>query len=227
MLPKQVRIGLLDDHVIFRKTLKAYLSERTNFQVSLQAADFFELLGNLRETPIDVLLLDIFLPRMNGNDAVKLIRRDHPDIKIIVLSMTMDMDVIGSILDEGVQGFVSKADEPEELVAAIEAAAGNKIYRNRIFTEALYWNSQYRHRPLTQVRVQELNDREKKIIQLIWEEKSNKEIADVLYLGVRSVEKIRQEIKEKTGAASTVGVLKYAIEKRIITVALNRTGIAQ
>jgi DNA-binding NarL/FixJ family response regulator len=218
MLSKTINLAIVDDHALFRKTLKNYLSEQENLHVAVQAADIFELFSKLKEVSIDVLLMDIFMPELSGNEAIKAIRTDYPDMKILVLSVNTDMDMISDLLDAGIQAYISKADEPEELLQAIQAVAGNRIYRNRIFTEALYWNKQNNKSAYMDDPHTSLNEREKKMLQLIWEEKSNKEIADELFLGVRSVEKIRQDIKEKIGVKSTVGLLKYAIHNKIIGV---------
>jgi DNA-binding NarL/FixJ family response regulator len=222
MLSKTINLAIVDDHALFRKTLKNYLSEQENLHVAVQAADIFELFSKLKEASIDVLLMDIFLPELSGNEALKAIRSEYPDMKILVLSVNMDMDMISDLLDAGIQAYISKADEPEELLQAIQAVAGNRIYRNRIFTEALYWNKQNNKKAYTDDPHTSLNEREKKMLQLIWEEKSNKEIADELFLGIRSVEKIRQDMKEKIGVKSTVGLLKYAINRRIIGVNTGR-----
>jgi DNA-binding NarL/FixJ family response regulator len=216
MLFNPINIAIVDDHALFRKTLKNFLSEQENLHVAVQASDIFDLLNKLKTSSIDVLLMDVFLPVLNGNEALKTIRIEHPDIKILMLSMSHDMDLISDLLDAGIHGYVSKSEEPEELLQAIQAVSENRIYRNRIFTEALYWNKQNNIKTDINLSHASLNEREKKILQLIWEEKSNKEIANELFLGVRSVEKIRQDLKEKIGARSTVGLLKYAITKKII-----------
>jgi len=218
MLSRPINLAIVDDHALFRKTLRNFLSEQPNINVLLMAADMFDLFNKLKTSPIDVLLMDIFLPELNGNEALKAIRREYPDMKILILSMSTDMDLISDLQDTGIHGYISKADEPEELMQAIRAVADNRIYRNRIFTEALYWNKQHKVKSSAEQPHGILNDREKKMLQLIWEEKSNKEIADELFLGVRSVEKIRQDMKEKIGVRTTVGLLKYAIHHRIIGV---------
>jgi len=223
MLSRPINLAIVDDHALFRKTLKSFLSEQGNMNVAVQASDIFDLLRKLRSSSIDVLLMDIFLPELNGNDALIHIRREFPSLKILVLSMSTDINLISDLLDAGIHGYVSKADEPEELLQAIRAVADNRIYRNRIFTEALYWNKQNNIKAYTEESTVSLNEREKKMLELIWEEKSNKEIADELFLGVRSVEKIRQDMKEKMGVKSTVGLLKYAIKKRIIGVNLGQS----
>ncbi|HTI08481.1 MAG TPA: response regulator transcription factor [Puia sp.] len=218
MLFRPINLAIVDDHSLFRRTLKTFLSEHGNINVAIQAADMFELFSKLKISSIDVLLMDIFMPQLNGNEAIKVIRTEYPAIKILVLSMSTDMDLISDLLDAGIHGYISKADEPEDLLQAIQAVSENRIYRNRLFTEALYWNKQNNIKPFGSGSEASLNEREKKILQLIWEEKSNKEIADELFLGVRSVEKIRQDLKEKIGTKSTVGLIKYAINKRIIGV---------
>jgi len=225
MLLRPINLAIVDDHSLFRKTLKIFLSEQKNIHVAVQAADIFDLLNKLKSSSIDVLLMDVFLPELNGNDALKIIRSEYPDIKILMLSMSTDMDLISDLLDAGIHGYISKAEEPEELLQAIYVVADNRIYRNRLFTEALYWNKQNNIKSFADDTPASLNEREKKMLQLIWEEKSNKEIADELFLGVRSVEKIRQDMKEKIGAKSTVGLLKYAISKRIIGVNSRSSGL--
>jgi len=225
MLSGQLSLAIVDDHALFRKTLTNYLSEQQNIFVSLQAPDIFDLLDKLKRTSVDILVMDIFLPKLNGNDALKMIKDEHPGLKIVILSMSTDMYIISDLLEEGIHAYISKADEPEELIRAIEAVSENRIYRNRVFTDALYWSRQNIKKPVTAGTQVHLNDREEKILQLIWEEKSNKEIADVLFLGTRSIEKIRQDMKEKLGVRSTVGLLKYAINKRIISAVPHKSGI--
>jgi len=224
MLLRSINLAIVDDHALFRKTLKNFLSDK-NINVAVQAADIFDLLNKLKTSSIDVLLMDVFLPELNGNDALKIIRSEYPDIKILMLSMSTDMDLISDLLDAGIHGYISKSEEPEELLQAIHVVADNRIYRNRLFTEALYWNKQNNIKSFTDDAAVALNEREKRMLQLIWEEKSNKEIADDLFLGVRSVEKIRQDMKEKIGARSTVGLLKYAIIKKIIGVTSRSSGL--
>jgi DNA-binding NarL/FixJ family response regulator len=225
MLFRTFNLAIVDDHSLFRKTLQNFLSEQKNINVTIQASGVPELFDKLKHTTADILLMDIFMPELNGNDALKSIRNAYPFIKILILSMCNDMNLISDLLDAGIHGYISKADEPEELLEAIKAVSEGRIYRNRIFTEALYWNKQNNIRTYKDESLAVLNEREKKILQLIWEEKSNKEIADELFLGVRSVEKIRQDLKEKIGVKSTVGLLKYAINQKIIGISSRTIGL--
>jgi DNA-binding NarL/FixJ family response regulator len=225
MLSRPINLGLVDDHALFRKALKNYLSDQKDLHVAFQSSSIADLIEKLKDTSVDILLMDMFMPEMNGNDALPIIHSKCPSIKILMLSMSSDMDLISKLLEEGIHGYISKSDEPEELLLAIQAIANGRIYRNRVFTEALYWNKQNNIRNFQKERFVFLKEREKKILQLIWEEKSNKEIADMLFLGVRSVEKIRQDIKEKIGAKSTVGLLKYGIDQNIIRANQRGSGV--
>jgi DNA-binding NarL/FixJ family response regulator len=216
MLFKPITLGIVDDHALFRKALKNYLSEQKNISVSIQASDIFELFSKLKDTSVDVLLMDVFMPEVNRMDALKAILNKYPGIKILLVSASNDMGLISDLLDYGIYGYISKADEPEDLLQAIITASENRIYRNKLFTEAMYWKKQNNIGNYTgRVKIN-LDERERKILKLIWEEKSNKEIAGELFLGIRSIEKIRQNIKEKIGAKSIVGLLKYALNKKII-----------
>lgn len=222
-----IHLGIVDDHTLFRKTLKAYLSDQKNITVAFQAERMSDLHSKLKETSIDILLMDVFLPDMNGSEAIISIRKEYPDLKVLALSMSTDMRHISDLLDAGIHGYISKADEPESLLQAIISTSEGRIYRNKLFTEGLYWNKQNSIKYYPDERQVVLSDREKKIMQLIWEEKSNKEIADTLFIGTRSVEKIRQDLKEKVGVKSTVGLLKYALAKKIVSISFQSPAASQ
>jgi DNA-binding NarL/FixJ family response regulator len=224
---RSINLALVDDHALFRRTLKFYLSDQTNLKVIIQASDMSELLNELKSASVDVLVMDLFMPGLCGSDAVKTIRSEFSEIRILVLSMSTDMDLISDLMDAGINGYISKSAEPDELMQAISAAAENRIYRNRLFTEALYWNKQNSIAACATGSVVRLHEREKRILQMIWDEKSNKEIADELFLGIRSVEKIRQDMKEKLGVKSTVGLLRYGINKKIIDFVSTNSHVTQ
>jgi DNA-binding NarL/FixJ family response regulator len=212
-----IRLAIVDDHLLFRKALSNYLAEQVNIRIVINVPDLETLVDKLKHYSIDVLLLDILLPGPVSYETIKKIQLEYPRTKILILSMCNDLGVLSDLLDLGVHGCVSKADDPEELFTAINTIATNKIYRNKLFTDALYYNRQSN----IQLNARDgnvLNDREKKILQLIWEEKSNKEIADHFFLSIRSIEKIRQDIKDKLNLKSTIGLLKYAIRKRIVDI---------
>ena len=158
------------------------------------------------------------MPGLGGYEAVKIIRSQYPEIKILILSMCTDLELLSDILDLGIYGIVSKADDPDELIRAITSLSEHRIYRNKLFTDLMYLNKQHNNRINNSGAIVLLSEREREIIKLLWQEKSNKEIAEQLFLSIRSIEKIRQDMKDKLGVKSTIGLLKYAISKRIIGV---------
>ena len=217
-MPHAIKVGIADDYTLFRKTLADYISQQPGITVTLQATSAQELCNQLKTTAVDLIVMDLFLPESNVIDTLQFIRTNFAEIKIIILSDCTDLDLISTLLDVGIHAYISKSDEPENLMHAIQAVHENKIYRNKFFTEALYWNKQNTVTTDTSKRKVTLDERERRVIQLMWEEKSNKEIADAIFLSVRSVEKIRQDMKEKIGAKTVAGIFKYALKYKLIGV---------
>jgi DNA-binding NarL/FixJ family response regulator len=216
MPTNSINVAIADDHTLFRKTLKDFISGQKNINVVVQSPDLPDLLYKLKNNYVQVLLMDEFIPKLNGAEAIKQIRHEHPEIKILILSMRTDMELLSDLMDLGVYGYFSKADEPEELIHAIVTLSEQRIYRNKMFTEVMYWSRQNDIKMNISATNVSLSDREKQVLQLLWDEKSNKEIADHLFLSVRSVEKMRQDLKEKLGVKTTIGMLKYAMSTKII-----------
>jgi DNA-binding NarL/FixJ family response regulator len=216
-MPKNLTtIAIAEDHTIFRKALKGFLTQQRNIDVIIEASNGSELLEELKSNSVDILLTDLYMPEVNGAEAVKLVKTMYPDIKVIVMSMHTDPHMINRLLDEGIYAYISKAEEPETLLQAISCATENRIYKNKLFTEALL--RQNKSDVTASDKHIVLEEREKRILQLMWEDKNNKEIADEVFLGIRSIEKIRQDMKEKLGVKSTIGLLKYGLINNIIEV---------
>jgi DNA-binding NarL/FixJ family response regulator len=216
MLSTKLNLAITDDHTLFRKVLVDFLQKQPDLNVALQTASYEELLLRLPNVKIDILFMDIITPTINAEEALQLIRHDYPDIKVIILSMSSNPKILNELLELGVHAIISKSDEPSELLNAAFSVATKSIYQNKLFTDILYWNK-LQNIEKNKIRKEvSLSEREKTIIRMIWEEKSNKEISEKLFLGVRSIEKIRQDIKEKLDVKSTVAILKYAIREGII-----------
>ncbi|ASZ13680.1 response regulator transcription factor [Chitinophaga pendula] len=212
----KINLAILDNQTLFRKMLKNYLLEHTMIRIVAQAPDLLDLRVKLKDADVDILLTDVNLTTLGGIELVKMIRREFPQVRILILSMVADLELINEMMEAGIHGYVTKTEEPEELIKAIMTVSEGRIYRNRLFTEALYWGKQHHLRSGINGLDVPLSEREKRVLQLIWEEKSNKEIGEQLFLGVRSIEKIRQDLKVKLKVGSTVGMLKYAINKGIV-----------
>jgi DNA-binding NarL/FixJ family response regulator len=194
-----------------------WLSGVNGIQVVMDARGYGELFEKLVSCPyIDVLLLDLFLPGSDGKEILRTLQTDYPLIKVIVLSMCQDPEIISGLLDYGIFGCVTKGADTSELLEAINRVAGGSLYQNKVLTEAMYWRKNVIKNGSIDMRSRRFNDKQRKVIQLLWQEKSTQEIADELFLSVSTVDKMKQKLKEKTGARSTMGLIKYGIRKRII-----------
>ena len=212
-----IKVAIADDHQLFRKLLSTYLSQHKDVDVALEASDALELFAKMNTTRVDVVLSDLYMPRMNGIDAATILRNEFPEVKIIIISLCTDINVIRTFLDIGIYAYLTKNEEPYNVLTAIKAAFEDRIYKNELFTQALYTNKEVEIKTGGRRSEININQREKQVIQLIWEEKSNKEISDIIYLSVSSIEKIKQELKERLNVRSLAGLIRYGLLNGIIT----------
>jgi len=189
----------------------------------MEADNAIDLLDRLKETRVDIILLDLFMPKLSGIDAVTIIRNEYPGIKIIIVTLCTDLKIVRGILNLGIYAYVSKNEDPSHLYQAIMFASEGRIYRNHLFTEALYQDKEKEIRRGLKKTEVSLDEREKKIIQLLWEDKSNKEIASIVHLSISSIEKIKQELKERLVVKSIAGLFSYALQHGIISIQKNLT----
>jgi DNA-binding NarL/FixJ family response regulator len=216
MLTKKISLGIVADGNLFGKILTIFLSQQSSLQIATQTGKMTELLHRLKYIAVDILVIDVSMVLVDGGETLKHVRIEYPHIKIIIVPISMNSSLIKEFLDLNIHAFISEEDDPESLLQAIISASENKIYRNKIFTDALYsCKESILEKGSGRSNVQ-FDERERKILQLLWEEKSNKAIANEIFLSVRSVEKIRQDMKEKLGAKSTIGLLKYALANKLI-----------
>lgn len=216
MLSKSINVALVDHHSLFRKTLSDFLSRQQQISVSFEAPNLDIFLEHIDHLLIDLLVCDLYIPNTDIAALLKIIKKKKPNLRILILYASTDIDKVEGLLKIGIHGFVSKVDDAERLIYAIEIVSSNNIYQTQFFTEALY---KEREKLLKDETEQiKLNERDIKVLELLWDEKSNKEIADEIFLSVRSVEKIRQDIKDRIGAKSTIGIFKYALSKRILAI---------
>ena len=206
---------LADDHPVVRKGLQTCLSKRANLKVVGEAADGDEALRKARELSPDVVLMDISMPGMNGLAVTEVLRKEAPDMKVLVLSVHSNKDYIFRVIQAGAHGYVSKEAPPEELLRAIESVySGEPHFSEDIARAALneFVSSGGKKEPFAQ-----LTSREREVLVLIAEGQSNKEIADKLGIGVRTIETHRERIMRRLGIHSVAGLTKYAIANGLIS----------
>lgn len=215
-----ITVIIADDHVLYRAGVKTALSAKTDIKVIAEADNGMHLLNLIRSIPADVILLDIEMPVMNGIDALKEIKNILPNVKVIMLTFMEDQSMITKLMELGANSYLTKTSDSEIIYEAIKTCYQEEYYFNALTNQALLTNLKNRQGSNipTQLIPQEviLNDKETTILRLMCEEKTTKEIADMVDLSPRTVEAIRDKLKIKTGAKSTAGLIMYAVRHKII-----------
>lgn len=214
-----IQVIIADDHVLYRAGVKTALSAKKDVKVIAEADNGMHLLNLIKSIPPDVILLDIQMPIMDGITALPEIKKICPQTKIIMLTMMDDHSMITKLMELGANSYLSKTSDSEIIYEAIKTCYEQEYYFNSLTNKALLTNLKQRNvSPPQQLMPQEvhLNDKETTILRLMCEEKSTKEIADMVDLSPRTVEAIRDKLKVKTGAKSTAGLIMYAVKNKII-----------
>jgi DNA-binding NarL/FixJ family response regulator len=214
-----IKVIICDDHVLYRAGVKTALSAKKDVKVIAEADNGMHLLHLLKAIPADVILLDIQMPIMDGIATLPELKKLHPDTRIIMLTMMDDHSMITKLMELGANSYLTKTSDSEIIYEAIKTCFDQEYYFNSLTNKALLTNLRQRNMPLPQKLVQEearLNDKEITILKLMCEEKSTKEIAEVVELSPRTVEAIRDKLKVKTGAKSTAGLIMYAVKNKLI-----------
>ena len=188
---KRYRVLLAEDHALLRQSLKAYLETQGLCQVVGQAQDGREAMRLYGELRPDIVLMDLSMPGVDGMVAVKAIKRDFPDARIIALTAHRSEDYLHAALDSGVDGYVVKAASAEDLLTAIRAVCRGEAYVSPEVSATLINGYLRSSRPERTSPLDGLTTREKHILQLVLKGFKNKEIAEKLFLSTRTVEKHR------------------------------------
>ena len=215
---KPINLAIADDHKIFRNGLKATLEDYPNLNLVIEASNGKELIGQLSAVKPDVILMDIKMPEMDGKQTTAYIHQNFKDIKVLALSMHNEDKYIVDMMKAGASGYLLKNAEPEEIIEAIATVHSKGFYFNEHLSVTLIKQLVGPgHADAAQQNV-ELNEREIEVLKLVCQEYSNQEIADKIFLSVRTVEGYRARLFEKTGSKNLVGLVIFAIKQGIISV---------
>lgn len=206
---KRWRLMLVDDHRILLDGIKTLLSSEPDMEVVAEAGDARMAMQLLSYVQVDLLVTDFSLPDVNHTSFIKEVRARFSDLPMLVLSMHDEPEIIKDVLACGVQGYVMKSNSREELVKAIRHVILGQQYVSPDVSLKLLEAS---HKANSSA----LTEREIEIVKLIAKEFSNKQIADQLFISERTVESHRKNIFRKAGAHSVVGVMKYALEHKLL-----------
>jgi two-component system response regulator NreC len=215
--PPPLRILIADDHDVMRQGTSAVIERQPGWHVCGLAANGREAVAQARELKPDIVILDMTMPQLNGLDAAIQIKRQVPATEILMFTAHETDDLIRKAFEAGVKSFILKTEAHHFLVEAIESLARHKPFFTAKVSEILFSNilDRAKGRPVDEPG-QRLSAREREIVQLIAEGKSNKEVADALGISVRTAETHRASILRKLNLDSVASLVRYAIRNHLI-----------
>lgn len=212
-----LRVAVTDDHTLFRKSLSFLINSFKNMEVVLEASNGQELLEKLKHQSIDILLLDLQMPKMDGFQTYQRLNAEYPDIKVLVLTFLNEVEIIRKIMELGVHGYFTKNTDPNELERAILKLNEDGFYFEKSLANII---KDIIDKPSLNVSVEQpvaFTERETEILRLTLKEYSGIEIADTLYISPKTVEKHKRNLMEKTQSKNFIGVIMYAFSYNILS----------
>jgi DNA-binding NarL/FixJ family response regulator len=212
-----VSILIADDHAVVRRGLRALLETQPKWKVVCEVANGREAVEMATKLCPDVAILDITMPRLNGLDAASLIFKATPQTRILILTMHAAEELIKKTLKAGASGYVLKSDAERDLITAVEALLHKKTFFTSVASEMILDDLRgVERKGSSQAHVARLSLREREIVQLLSEGKSNKEIGAVLNISTRTVETHRAKIMSKLKLRSFSELIRYAVRNKIV-----------
>jgi DNA-binding NarL/FixJ family response regulator len=215
-LDTPIKVAIADDHALFRTGVKTSLTGHKDIQMIAEAENGMQLLNLLKHIKPDVILLDIHMPIMDGYTALPEIKKLYPDMKVIMLSMNNDPSIITRMMEIGANSYLTKEFDSETNYHAIRTCFEQEFFFNDLTNKALLNGLRMKKPAEASMPEVNLNEKEVTILKLMCEEKSTKEIADIVDLSPRTVEAIRDKLKTKTGVKSMAGLVMYAVKAGIV-----------
>jgi len=214
MQPASILIA--DDHALVRRGLRTLLETQPGWKVVSEVTNGHDAVEKAAELQPQVAILDVGMPRLNGMDAAALIFKASPKTRILMLTMHSAEDLIRQTLKAGASGFVLKSDAERDLIAAVDALLHNKTFFTSAASDVILANLRGTAPKPSRSSGGSLSVREREIVQLLAEGKSNKEVAAVLNISTRTVENHRAKTMEKLKLRSFGELVRYAIRNRIV-----------
>lgn len=214
----RIRVVIADDHAVLRDGIRALLAPAGDIEVVGEAADGAAAIEACRALRPDLVLMDIAMPGLGGLEATLQIRKELPEVKVLVLTQYEDREYIRRFLALGVAGYVLKKAAGAELVAAVRAASkGGLVLDPEIARDAIHEPAQ----PAAMTAADPydlLTDREKQVLKLVAEGRSNKEVAELLDISVKTAMTHREHVMEKLGLHSRTDLIRFALRRGVIRV---------
>jgi DNA-binding NarL/FixJ family response regulator len=193
------------------------LKDRDYLKILWEAEDGKDLMHKLKIKQPDILLMDLRMPELDGMNAISLIRKEHEEVKIIVLTMYDDQEMITKMMEMGANAYLTKTTDPDEIYKAILTCMNDDFYFNDLVNKAVLLKLQHK-KTVRQFYPNpvKFSEKELRILKCIAEDKTTEEISQVVFLSPRTIETIRQKMKEKVGAKTIAGLMMYATRNKLI-----------
>lgn len=209
----KLRVFVADDHAVLRDGLKALVNAQADMEIVGEADNGRSTYERAKELLPDVVLMDISMPELNGVQATELLRRECPNVKVLILTSYKDKGYLDRLLNLGASGFILKLSAADELIGAIRLVAGGEIYLDPQMADRItdsYVRSQFLK---GEMRQRELTAREEEVLRLIAQGYSNKEISNQLKIAVKTVESHKANLMQKLELRNRTEIVRYAVRQ--------------
>ncbi|HET9056215.1 MAG TPA: response regulator transcription factor [Chitinophagaceae bacterium] len=212
-----IKVAIADDHKIFRDGIRMALTGRPHIKMLWEAEDGKDLMHKMALKKPDLLLMDIRMPEIDGINALQLIRKEYEGVRIIVLTMYDDSQMIGKMMEMGANAYLTKTTDPNEIYEAIITCMNEDFYFNDLVNQAVLLKLQHK-KTVRQFYPNpvKFTEKELQILKLLAEDKTTEEISKVVFLSPRTIETIRQNMKAKVGVKTIAGLIMYGMRNKLI-----------
>ncbi|HRI00471.1 MAG TPA: response regulator transcription factor [Saprospiraceae bacterium] len=213
-----IKILIADDHTMFVDGLESLLQNVPNIKVVDKCFDGESVFDKLKEKEIDLILLDINLPKLNGMQVAQRMNKEFPNVKIIALSMYNEESYVTEILKSGAMGYILKNTGRTELIHSIEMVAKGETYFTKEVTETIMGSltKKSQSKKTNSFEIPKISRREKEVLELIVKEFTTQEIADQLFISLKTVESHRSSLISKMNVRNTAGLVRATLEYRLL-----------
>jgi len=214
---EMIKVAIADDHKIFRDGIKMALSGKEYLKIIWEAEDGKDLIHKMKIKLPDVLLMDIRMPEMDGINAISLLRKEYEEVRIIVLTMYDDQEMISKMMEMGANAYLTKTTDPEEIYNAILTCMNDDFYFNDLLNKAVLMKLQQKKTTRQfYPNAVKFTEKEISILRLIAQDKTTEEISKEVFLSPRTIETIRQNMKTKVGVKTIAGLIMYGTRNKLI-----------
>jgi DNA-binding NarL/FixJ family response regulator len=207
------KIVLADDHALLRQGIRKIIENEEGLEVIGEVGDGLELISFLNRQRTNLVLLDISMPNVRGIEVINEIRRAQPGVKVLMLTMHNNREYLYAAISAGADGYLLKENSDEELITAIKQVMEGETYISSTLSADFSEDLVQFYRKNKKLPFEHLTNREREILKMVAEGKTSREIADLLYISLRTVEHHRANIMRKMKFASVADLIKYALDK--------------